>query len=599
MYWNLLDDEFILREGRDRNTWTFVFAAEIPGAANLGDEFDEVITMVAHGQREDLLNIHTESWENLWNSGHIDVEGSDLNLRKLILTSFYYLYSNLPSLDTARPNRLFYGLSSVGLARGESEEDYAGHVLWDTEFWMYPPILMFQNELAKELLNYRIHGMDAAFERAEQSPHTVIQDRSYEGTRFPRESAFTGVEVTRHSTCARCRENEQHITGDIAFAARQYLAATRDTDFLNTPQIESSGHTGFELIQEMARFWSSRALFNEDTDKYDIDLVMGPDEYHDTVNNSIFTNTVASMSIHFSKYAACLADKDPAEIPDDWITVAENLLFTYNNGKKYHEQFEGYDNTVAPGDLPKIMQADAVLLGYPLLRPMTSEVRRNDLEHYEERTDTNGPAMTWGMHAIAWLELGDRSKAAGDFTRSYQPYVQEPYKIWRENAEGSASEGAKNFLTGMGGFLQAVMSGYGGLRLHEEHMEFNAPVLPTGVTQVSMIGLDYLGQQLNIVYDASTVTVEQTSSTSSAMPLVIEVGNGNPINLINNQPQSFDVGPFRIYTTVSTNCEVPTYFIDGASSAATTRMGFVLFLSFFLIFIQCECVCADSDICSM
>jgi len=87
----------------------------------------------------------------------------------------------------------------------------------------------------------------------------------------------------------------------------------------------------------------------------------------------------------------------------------------------------------------------------------------------------------------------------------------------------------------MGGFLQAVMSGYGGLRLHEEHMEFNAPVLPTGVTQVSMIGLDYLGQQVNIVYDASTVTVEQTSSTSSAMPLVIEVRNGNPINLINSK----------------------------------------------------------------
>jgi len=54
--------------------------------------------------------------------------------------------------------------------------------------------------------------------------------------------------------------------------------------------------------------------------------------------------------------------------------------------------------------------------------------------------------MTWGMHAIAWLELGDRSKAAGDFTRSYQPYVQEPYKVrqvpraWRFIVSSSSRE---------------------------------------------------------------------------------------------------------------------------------------------------------------
>lgn len=36
-----------------------------------------------------------------------------------------------------------------------------------------------------------------------------------------------------------------------------------------------------------------------------------------------------------------------------------------------------------------------------------------------------------------------------------------PLQVWTENADGS---GAVNFLTGMGGFLQAVLFGFTGLR---------------------------------------------------------------------------------------------------------------------------------------
>lgn len=36
-----------------------------------------------------------------------------------------------------------------------------------------------------------------------------------------------------------------------------------------------------------------------------------------------------------------------------------------------------------------------VLLGFPLMHPMSAEVRRNDLEMYEPVTDPAGPAMTW------------------------------------------------------------------------------------------------------------------------------------------------------------------------------------------------------------
>ena len=79
--------------------------------------------------------------------------------------------------------------------------------------------------------------------------------------------------------------------------------------------------------------------------------------------------------------------------------------------------------------------------------------------------------MTWGMHAIGHLELGQEDEASKLFNRSYLPYVQvglylclivlffaistqPPFYMWTEVPGGG---GAVNFITGMGGFLQAKL----------------------------------------------------------------------------------------------------------------------------------------------
>jgi trehalose/maltose hydrolase-like predicted phosphorylase len=54
-----------------------------------------------------------------------------------------------------------------------------------------------------------------------------------------------------------------HITGDIAFAARQYIAATGNQDWL-------LNELGGELIYETARFWGSRAMYNNEKKQYEI-----------------------------------------------------------------------------------------------------------------------------------------------------------------------------------------------------------------------------------------------------------------------------------------------------------------------------------------
>jgi trehalose/maltose hydrolase-like predicted phosphorylase len=54
-----------------------------------------------------------------------------------------------------------------------------------------------------------------------------------------------------------------HITGDIAFAARQYIAATGDEKWLTSEM-------GGDLVYETARFWASRAVYNPARKQYEI-----------------------------------------------------------------------------------------------------------------------------------------------------------------------------------------------------------------------------------------------------------------------------------------------------------------------------------------
>lgn len=65
--------------------------------------------------------------------------------------------------------------------------------------------------------------------------NNLIQINLSNGCRFPWESAYTGVEVTQ-PCCPEVAEFEQHITGCISFAARQYLATTRDEDWLKVTE---------------------------------------------------------------------------------------------------------------------------------------------------------------------------------------------------------------------------------------------------------------------------------------------------------------------------------------------------------------------------
>ncbi|XP_078315125.1 protein-glucosylgalactosylhydroxylysine glucosidase-like isoform X2 [Crassostrea virginica] len=417
---------------------------------------------------ESLEISHVTAWSDIWKSGRIDITGNR-TLATMAYSSLYYILSSLPLAETPE----FVGLSPGDLAHGSGNQDYMGHVFWDQETWMYPSILLLHGRIGRALLHTRVRTLGAARRTAKMSGYT--------GARYPWETALSGLDVTAEPIYFL---NEQHITGDISFAIRQYLYMTRDIQFLNM--------SGQELVTDIAEFWASRVYFNASRNMYEIYNVMPPDEWHQQVNNSAYTNAVAKLSLLLPEFVGKLQNTKPNP---KYKEIADKIYIPFDKHLDYHPEFDGFTlNT-------RVKQADVVLLGYPLMFTMTEATRRNDLRVYEAVT-SNGPAMTWSMFSIGNIEIGNTVKASIQFLRQLNNAAK-PFNVWTENADGT---GAVNFITGMGGFLQSVLFGYGGFRLHPDRIEFQGR-LPPSTTSFNVTGLDYLGGSIDFCFSNTLTTV--------------------------------------------------------------------------------------------
>ncbi|XP_041984111.1 protein-glucosylgalactosylhydroxylysine glucosidase-like isoform X1 [Aricia agestis] len=524
-YWTSVPDHLVVPQHHSR-VFTFIMTAD-KNQTVAREEFVRVL----QEDGEDLYDKHLEAWQKLYSHASMQIEGN-LQLAKIVNGIWYYFLSSLPSEESFSHQERYYGLSPTGLARGGTLDDYEGHNFWDTEMWMFPTILLLYPRYGKKLLEYRL---DNAYVAAELAKIT-----GNKGYRFPWESAYTGAEVTQ-PCCPEVAEFEQHVTGDVAFAARQYLAATRDEHWLQ--------HGGCSIVTNIAEFWASRAVINYTTGFYDIENVMGPDEEHSNVTNSVFTNVVAGYSLYLAEYVACLCKSYyMAREPERWADIAWSLALPYDPVLDYHPEYEGYTR----GE--PIKQADAVLLGFPLQYPMNVSTRANDLAYYEAVTRESGPAMTDSMHAVGMLQLDDAVHAEQLFNRSYMDNVREPFKIWSELR--SPNVGAVNFLTGMGGFLQSLVFGYAGISLNLDTLKITKPQLPPASTKFTIKGIKYLGASLTLDIGDSDTTLK-VSGVDENWPLIMDNGKYN-VTLVPGMTVTLKgQGPFVIRSVPWKDCQQP------------------------------------------
>ncbi|WAR19510.1 PGGHG-like protein [Mya arenaria] len=397
---------------------------------------------------------------SVWDTGRIDVIGN-VTLASSVYSALYYITSAMPlEEDTVWP----FG--------------YNGHVFWDQDTWMYPPVLVLHGDLAPVLLNTRFRTLNASREFARRTGHS--------GAQYAWESAFTGLDVTPWPPA---QDYEHHVTGDVALALRQYVMMAGDSPLLHDVHFR-------ETVFAIAEFWKSRSVLNRSAGMYEIHNVMPPDEWHYPVNNSVYTNYVAKMALLLPHF---LCDVIHCLAPPEFEQVAGKMYIPFDADKNYHPEYDGYTKNVS------VKQGDGILLGFPLQLAMTSDVRRNDLEIYENTTGA-GPAMTWGMFAIGWLELNQTDRAEGLFFRQLLNKYG-AFNIWTEDADGG---GVTNFITGQGGYLQSIIHGYGGVRPYADRLALHCRPVP-GSTGISIVGLDYLGNSLDISCDDRITKVVRTS----------------------------------------------------------------------------------------
>jgi protein-glucosylgalactosylhydroxylysine glucosidase len=227
--------------------------------------------------------------------------------------------------------------------------------------------------------------------------------------------------------------------------------------------------------------------------------------------------------------AAAMAKAAGREPGANWTDIADKIHIQFDKQKQYHPEYDGFEpGVVAPRNewngghgASKVKQADAILIGFPYDMNMSNEVRKNDLTIYENCTDTTSVAMTWGMFAVGWLDAGEQSKAEATFKRGYAN-IKPPFGVWTETPTG----GTVNFITGAGGFLQAVVFGYGGLRLREGRLDIKVPPLPAGTDALTLNGLHYRGSKLKIAITLTKVSVHVLENPAGLVEGKGERGGG-------------------------------------------------------------------------
>jgi trehalose/maltose hydrolase-like predicted phosphorylase len=463
---------------------------------------------------------HERSWIDRWRAADVQVEGDEF-LQKALRFAEYHMISAANSEDER---------VSIG-ARALTGEAYKGHVFWDTEIYMLPFYSFTHPASGRALLMYRYHTLPAAREKA--------RGAGYRGAMYPWESADTGEETTPTFVigpdgkviAVHNGDMEIHITADVAYAVWQYWQVTGDDEFFRT--------AGAEILMETARMWASRGQVESDG-RYHIRHVIGPDEYHEDVDDSAYTNLMAQWNLRRgAESAKIMLNRWPeqwrqltsrlgitSEEVQSWSRIADIVFIPFDPGTKLFEQFEGFyqkeaidlqlyepRNTAMDVILGHeriqqtnvVKQADVVMAMFLLWDEIPADVREANFRYYEPRTG-HGSSLSPSMHSLVAARLGDLTTASA--------YLKQAAEIDLGNNMGNAAGGVH--AAAIGGLWQAVVFGFGGVHPEKNGLAFNPRPLPHW--RRLSFPLQYCRTSLTVTIDGNLLIV------------TVEPG-GEPINI--------------------------------------------------------------------
>ncbi len=467
---------------------------------------NEIDAFVQRGFEQELAE-HFKVYEEMWKEADIQIQG-DFDLDRAVRFNIFHLMSTGNEHD----DRVNVGAK---LLHGE---EYGGHAFWDTELFMLPFFAYVFPKTAKNLESYRYRLLDAARANAAKN--------GYKGAQYPWESADDGTEqcpdwtIEPDGTCYRCyvADYEHHVTAAVAYGIYDYVKITKDTSFLLKK--------GAEILMETARFWASRCEYIAEKDRYEIRKVTGPDEWHEPVDNNVYTNYLAKWNL---RYVIALIrdlkehyredyDRIVTKISltekeiEEWNLVQSKIYLPRKEGTQLLEQFEGYfdlhevtiqeydknDWPIRPAELKTmktretqiIKQADVVMLLHLMGEEFDEETTKLNYSYYEKRT-LHGSSLSPSIYSIMGLKVGDDTKA-------YR-YLRRAAFIDLINLQKNTREGIH--AANAGGVWQTVVFGFAGLSIDADGILNISPKMPKEWEGVNF-RIHYLDSWLEISIDA-------------------------------------------------------------------------------------------------
>ena len=494
-----------------------------------------------------LLSHHEESWRELWNEFTVLIETEERQQLALNLNTFHVLQSVAGvtvDLDAGMP------------ARGLHGEGYRGHIFWD-EMYVYPMLTMHRPEISRALLGYRYRRLDEA--------RAAARAEGYKGAMFPWQSGVDGREETPTELFNVRNEEwmpdnshrQRHVGLAIAYSAWQIYEWTGDLDFL----VEQ----GAELLIEVSRFFESLTTYDAEANRFDIEGVMGPDEFHDGypgtpgsgLRNNAYTNVMASWVMQRAadavdllrpRYADSLWKRvkvRPGEV-DRWRKISARLRVPFHSDGVI-SQFEGYEDLkefdwdgyrqkygsigrldlilAAEGDATnnyKLSKQPDVLM---LLYLFSADELRSQLgymgydfdtdtiplaiEYYRERS-THGSTLSNVVHS--WVE------ARMNREKSWEFLVQALESDLADIQGGTTRIGIH--LGAMAGSVDMVTRCYTGLEVKDGRLFFN-PALPPELKQIDFT-LKFMHQLVRITVDRQKLRLKVHEGGMAPIPITVE-----------------------------------------------------------------------------
>ncbi|HEX8006206.1 MAG TPA: hypothetical protein VF482_07245 [Trebonia sp.] len=396
----------------------------------------QAVRLVQAGQLrgfDQLWQDNRDEWGRLW-QGRVVLAGAPSRWQRLADAAYFYLHT---SAHKSAPS----STSIFGLANYPNYPYYRGHIMWDIDTFVLPPIIFTNPDIVRGLLSFRRTRMYAARANAQLA--------GLPGLEYPWEASPTQGEESAPLNAASPAV-EHHVSMDVALAFDHFLHITGDRRF--------AAEQAWPVLSGVSDWITGRVEPSERG--YEIRQVNGIAETNTTVDNNAFVNMSAVQTLR----VAAMLGRELGQLGDAerWEGMADRIVIPFDSERGIILNHDGYQPGEDKGETP-----EALAGFFPLGYKADTEVERRTIDHYLRYSGKYaGAPMLSAMLGVYAAWTGDRARALDLFERGYADFIVEPYTITAEFSPSVYPDKpiAGPFAANMGGFLEACLYGLTGIR---------------------------------------------------------------------------------------------------------------------------------------